>query len=348
MLITFASLLSLVVSAIAAPDVKTCWRNSTCDGLSEPAFTGPWDEYNFAPSSRFVTPRTLLSLPEGVEVRKYDANATIIQASSTGTVFDFGLEVGGIVSFDYSLSDSTTNASIGLAFTEAKDFIGRKSDNSNGGTGQDNALLFGLNGTLEGHYTMPDVSLRGGFRYLTIFLVADTGILVTIRNISLEISFQPTWSNLRAYQGYFYSSEELLDKIWYSGAYTLQTNSVPGNTGRANVQTNRVGWDNAAYIGPGDTVLLDGAKRDRWVWIGDMGVAVPSSFVSTGDMESTKNALRAIFDNQVSIPIRVLEKDINDYAKSVDGTLPKAGPPYLSKDSDSKYPKSLSTHSTDG
>lgn len=148
---------------------------------------------------------------------------------------------------------------------------------------------------------MPDTSLRGGFRYLTIFLVADADVCVTLTNVNLEISFQPTWSNLRAYQGYFYSSEELLDRIWYSGAYTLQTNSVPGSTGRANVQTNRTGWDNAAYIGPGDTVLLDGAKRDRWVWIGDMGVAVPSAFVSTGDMESTKNALRAIFDNQVRV-----------------------------------------------
>jgi hypothetical protein len=303
MFTNLAALLWLASAASATHDtqnVKGCWRNDTCDGLSEPSFTGPWDDYNYAPSSRFVAPQKLLTLPDGAAFESYDADGTVIKASSAGTVFDFGLEVGGIISFDYSLSGSPTNVSIGLAFTEAKDYIGRKSDNSNGGTGQDNALLFALNGTREGRYTMPDVSLRGGFRYLTIFLVGNADTSVTLRNVSLEISFQPTWPNLRAYQGYFYSSEELLHKIWYSGAYTLQTNSVPGNTGRANVQTNRTGWDNAAYIGPGDTVLLDGAKRDRWVWIGDMGVAVPSAFVSTGDMESTKNALRAIFDNQVS------------------------------------------------
>ncbi|KAF2621344.1 glycoside hydrolase family 78 protein [Macroventuria anomochaeta] len=320
MLTTFAALLLLVSAAIAALDVKACWRNSTCDGLSKPSFPGPWDAYNFAPSSRFVAPQTLLSLPNGAQIGKYNENATTIQATSEGYVFDFGLEVGGILSFDYSLSGNVTNATIGLAFTEAKDYIGRKSDNSNGGTGQDNALLWALNGRHDGHYVMPDASLRGGFRYLTIFLTTDPGAVVTIRNVNIEISFQPTWPNLRAYQGYFYSSEDLLDKIWYSGAYTLQTNSVPGTTGRANVQTNRVGWDNAAYIGPGDTVLLDGAKRDRWVWIGDMGTAVPAAFVSTGDMESTRNALRAIFDNQ-----------------SADGTLPKAGPPYLSKDSDTYH-----------
>ena len=305
MLTTPATLLFIFGIAIAASEAKACWRNSTCIGAIEPAFPGQWDLYNFAPSSRYLAPQTVLSLPNGVKIQKYAEDGTIIQATSHGTVVDFGTEVGGIISFDYSLSGNITNASAGLAFTEAKDYIGRKSDNSNGGTGQDNALLWAFNGTKEGHYVMPDVSLRGGFRYLTIFLVADPGAAITIRNINLEISFQPTWANLRAYQGYFYSDEDLLVKIWYSGAYTLQTNSVPGYTGRANVQTNRTGWDNAAYIGPGDTVLLDGAKRDRWVWIGDMGTAVPAAFVSTGDMESTKNALKAIFENQVSTIARV-------------------------------------------
>lgn len=299
----FPILLVLANAATAAKNVKACWRNSTCDSLLEPAFTGPWDKYNFAPSSRFVAPRTLLALPDGALVGDYDAEGITIGADSAGAVFDFGLEVGGIISFDYSLTAPITNGSIGLAFTEAKDYIGRKSDNSNGGTGQDNALVFALNGTQEGQLTMPDISLRGGFRYLTVFVIASADMCVLVRNVKLEISFQPTWPNLRAYQGYFYSSEELLSRIWYSGAYTLQTNSVPGSTGRANVRTNRTGWDNAAYIGPGETVLLDGAKRDRWVWIGDMGVAVPSAFVSTGDMDSTKNALRAILDNQVRLSV---------------------------------------------
>jgi hypothetical protein len=66
---------------------------------------------------------------------------------------------------------------------------------------------------------------------MTLFLVANSTTTVTISDISLEIGFMPTWSNLQAYQGYFHSSEELLNRIWYSGAYTLQTNSVPVNTG---------------------------------------------------------------------------------------------------------------------
>ena len=33
-----------------------------------------------------------------------------------------------------------------------------------------------------------------------------------------------------------------------------------------------VGWDNNATCGVGDVVLVDGAKRDRVIWPGDMGV----------------------------------------------------------------------------
>lgn len=152
---------------------------------------------------------------------------------------------------------------------------------------------------------MPDLSMRGGFRYLTVFLIT-TGIDVNveIEDVVLEISFQPTWANLRAYQGYFHCSDELLNKIWYAGAYTLQTNSVPVGTGRR-VPMLSNGWANDGVLGPGDTIIVDGAKRDRAVWPGDMGIAVPSAFVSTGDLESVKNALQVMYDYQVCLRFRL-------------------------------------------
>ncbi|KAF4893319.1 hypothetical protein CGCF415_v012735 [Colletotrichum fructicola] len=308
-----------VIAFFAPGSSAECWRTTTCDGPDSAAFPGDWDKYNYAPSSRNVTPKFILSLPSGEKISDFNSSV-VLSPDGEALVFDFGIEVGGIVTVDYELS-GYSNATLGLAFTEAKDYIGQKSDNSNGGTGQDGALTYNITSEGPGTYVMPDAKLRGGFRYLTVFLTnIQSNAALEIRNITLEISFQPTWSDLRAYQGYFHSSEELLNKIWYSGAYTLQTNSVPGKTGRVGTSTLKSGWQNDAYIGPGNTVLLDGAKRDRWVWIGDMGTAVPSAFVSTGDMESTKNALQAIYDNQGS-----------------DGTLPKAGPPYPSKDSDTYH-----------
>ena len=146
---------------------------------------------------------------------------------------------------------------------------------------------------------MPDKYLRCGFRYLTVFLVtADSGS-VQIDDLSLELAFKPTWSNLRAYQGYFHCNDELLNRIWYSGAYTLQTNEVPVTTGRV-AKGITSGWANNGTLGPGDTIIVDGAKRDRAVWPGDMGIAVPSAFVSLGDLESVKNALQIMYNTQVS------------------------------------------------
>jgi len=52
------------------------------------------------------------------------------------------------------------------------------------------------------------------------------------------------------------------------------------------------GWANNGTLGPGDTIIVVGARRDRAVWPGDMSIAVPSSFVSIGDLNSVKNALQ--------------------------------------------------------
>jgi hypothetical protein len=56
---------------------------------------------------------------------------------------------------------------------------------------------------------------------------------------------------------------------------------------------------NNGTLGPGDTIIVDGAKRDRAVWPGDMGIAVPSAFVSLGDLDSVKNALQIMYNTQV-------------------------------------------------
>lgn len=296
-MLRLVSALGLATTALAA----SCWRNSTCTGPSSASFPGPWESNIYSPSSRVIPPVSVLSL-SGHVVSEYSKHKRLtLTEDEPLIVLDFGVEVGGVVSLDYELSGADAT-SLGLSFTEAKDYIGPASDVSRGdegGKGGDGPLLTNLSSS--GHYTMPDANMRGGFRYLTLTLpspTADTTLSIT--NLQLELSFQPTWPDLRAYGGYFHSSDELLNKIWYSGAYTVQTNSAPGSAGRGSLEPEEDGWVNDAFITEAETVLLDGAKRDRWVWIGDMGVAVPSAFVGTGDLESTRNALLAIYDYQVS------------------------------------------------
>lgn len=216
---------SILFSLLAPVWAESCWRNTTCSGPLETAFPGTWESNIFAPSSRTVSPKSILSVTTGEVLSTYPGPSQLV-GNGSQLVFDFGTEVGGIVTIEYT---STGPGSIGLAFTEAKNWIGEWSDSSNAYLLlPDGAIYANFSSAGAGSYVMPDLSLRGGFRYLTTFLVTNGTSTVNITNVSLEIGFQPTWSNLRAYQGYFHSNDELLNRIWYSGAYTLQTNTVPG------------------------------------------------------------------------------------------------------------------------
>ncbi|CAG8020403.1 unnamed protein product [Penicillium salamii] len=310
LLFSFYSLFSLSFA-------DSCWRDTSCSGPTESAFNGPWEENIFAPASRTVRPAsTLLELKKNASTDSLYPYKASLHGNGSTIVFDFGLEVGGIVHLNYT---STGKASIGLAFTEAKTWIGEWSDSSSA-LYHDGALYANISSSGTGSYVMPDKYLRGGFRYLTVFLITDELVDVQIEDLSLEIAFKPTWSNLRAYQGYFHSSDELLNRIWYSGAYTLQTNEVPVNTGRVTKGITS-GWVNNGTLGPGDTIIVDGAKRDRAVWPGDMGIAVPSAFVSLGDLESVKNALQIMYTTQ----------------DNSTGAFDESGPPLSQKDSDTYH-----------
>jgi len=292
------SLLQLWLLIFGLATAQNCWRNTTCTGPADTAFPGPWEKNIYAPSSRTVRPQKILLGSNGESSYQQAPGKYILRGNGSQIIFDFGLEVGGIVTVDYTASGAGT---LGLAFTEAKNWIGEWSDSSNGAFKYgDGYLSQNVTQAGKGRYTMPDNKLRGGFRYMTVFLmaVANSSTSVDITDVSLEIGFQPTWSNLRAYKGYFHSNDELLNRIWYSGAYTIQTNAVPVNTGRQ-VPMVTSGWENDGILGPGDTIIVDGAKRDRAVWPGDMGIAVPSLFVSIGDLESVKNALQTMYNTQV-------------------------------------------------
>ncbi|KAF2973186.1 hypothetical protein GQX73_g414 [Xylaria multiplex] len=303
-----------VFSLVGGSWAVSCWRETPCTGPLEPAFPGDWDSYNYAPSSRSVKPKTVLS-SGALSSTVYDGSV-VLSAGIPRVVLDFGLEVGGITSLRYT-SDGA--AVIGLAWTEAKNWVGSDSDYSNGGSTPDGHLTLNITEPGSGTYEVPLEKLRGGFRYLTLSYSSSTGAVVNVSDVLIEIGFQPTWSNLRAYQGYFRSSDETLNKIWYAGAYTLQTNTVPIKTGRA-IPMVRNSWSNNGTLGNGSTIIVDGAKRDRAVWPGDMGVAVPSAFYSVGELESVANALQVMYDYQ-----------------NGDGSLPEAGPPLLQQDSDTYH-----------
>ena len=120
--------------------------------------------------------------------------------------------------------------------------------------------------------------------------------------------------------------DELLNRIWYAGAYTNQMCTIDPNFGDAlvyganvpgSISDLNVTWYSNETITNGSSALVDGAKRDRIVWAGgksdilycklecminetrvDMAIAVPGVVVSTNDVVSIENSLNSLFDIQ--------------------------------------------------
>ena len=296
--------LQVVKAILPAVLAHSCWRETVCEPRTA-SFSGPWDSYIHSPASRTVSPVRILSGNHTI-LSPYPGPANL-SANGSLIIFDFAQEVGGIITLNYT---ATGTGNMGLAFSEARNWTGEASDGSNGSyqPGGDGALFVLVSSTSNGSYTMPDVSLRGGFRYLSVFTTKNSTMVVKITAITLEIAYQPTWADLRAYGGYFYSNDDLINRIWYAGAYTLQTNAVPPNTAREYPLLVQ-GWKNDAFLGTnGSSIFVDGSKRDRATWSGDLGIALPSAFVSIGDFTSAKHALQLQYDLQVlsSSPSNIL------------------------------------------
>jgi hypothetical protein len=241
-----------------------------------------------------------------------NGQGTLIQSQGSYITLDFGKEVTGIATVTFSAA-SGAGESVGLAFSESTDFVGTNSDGSNSGINSgasgstDGAIFATTSGTGTTTYTMPTNKVRGGFRYLTLFM--NTAGWVHVSNVSVNFTAVPLMANPSAYPNYFYSNDDLINKIWYAGAYTVQTNIISPNQGRVYPLT--TGWDNSATISPGTSVLVDGARRDRTVWPGDLGISAATAYVSIDDTVSVKNAIQQMYDSQKS-----------------SGELPYGGPPF--------------------
>ncbi|KAG2816101.1 hypothetical protein PC129_g9120 [Phytophthora cactorum] len=213
---------------------------------------GSWNSYIQSPASRDVVPENIIETSGNVK-----------------------------------LSESNPGSQLGVAFSENKRYIGTTSDRATGPL---------VDGTLyapaepESTFTFGREFGRGGFRYLTVSTSPDATVEVT--GISTLFTAAPSTEDdkLREYSGYFYSDDDLLNRIWYAGA------SPPAIT---------AGWANNATIenvSVDAEVFVDGAKRDRTPWPGDYGVATLSKAVPlNGDnLLSVRNALESIIAMQAS------------------------------------------------
>ncbi|KAF7327050.1 Glycoside hydrolase family 78 protein [Mycena kentingensis (nom. inval.)] len=297
-------MLILIVSAMT---LHTLWLLAAsyialCAGVAP---KGLWDAFNYAPESRIARPASVRDVIGNVKdasglVKSPTSKATL-NGNGSYVVLDWGFEVGGVLSLSINAAEPTSQ--FALSFTESAEFISPVlSDNSCDAGRSDGVQLFHAP-LRTGLLTQTLAQQRGGFRFLTI--VSNDPAPLTISNISLDITFMPHWEDLRAYAGYFYAPDpgfhdvDFLTKLWYAGAYTVQTNTIDVNQARQSHPCPDTEWSNAANGGPVEgPILVDGAKRDRNIWPGDCGISSHTEHVALNDLLPTKNALRVMFSTQ--------------------------------------------------
>ncbi|PVH70331.1 glycoside hydrolase family 78 protein [Cadophora sp. DSE1049] len=277
-----------------------------------PVAATQYSEYILAPNYRSVSPPVLTGVRGPVE--NPDALLTDIH-NSHGVVFgpnssitlDFGINIGGTVDFRVS-GVSGAEEYVGFTFTESSMWISPYQCDSASSALYDSPLWFKV--PSKGQYTAEKERQRGGFRYMSIWH-NGTGS-VTVRDLHVNFTASPEMEDLRDYPGYFNSDSEKLNRVWYAGAYTNQLCSMDPAYGNA-LGIPGTDWYYNATVGHGTSVLIDGAKRDRLVWPGDIAISGPSIFVSTNSLDGTKNGIDSLFALQAP-----------------DGRLPWAGTPFTS------------------
>ncbi len=150
-------------------------------------------------------------------------------------------------------ADAPVSSTPGVAAGDDAGFLGA-------GVGSPRNSVFEVTGA--GTYITPANALQGGIRFHAVTLT--TPGTVTISKVGVESKF-PNYA-ADDYRGWFLSSDETLNDIWYTGAYTVDTNMVPA------------GAQNSSTF----PVILDGAKRDRRIWAGDLFNAGRSTYTAFG------------------------------------------------------------------
>ncbi|AWS43727.1 alpha-L-rhamnosidase C-terminal domain-containing protein [Streptosporangium sp. 'caverna'] len=260
----------------------------TGDSLAAALPTWPanpnWQSLVPGPSSDDVRPVRIVRTQGSV------TNAGVLAGQGTGSavltvapggqpaavVLDFGKEVGGTPYVTVSSSTPRTPATshtVRISTSEALGFL----TNSSSAFVNDNGSQINLTVTSAQKYTG---GLRGGFRFAAIELRTAGTISLT----AAGLNFKAYRAGPAQYQGWFMSSDDQLNRMWYAGAYTTQMNMVPAGVASCFTQP----------------VIFDGAKRDRAIWSGDLMITNPVAQLSLGtnSVPYVKGSINAITNLQ--------------------------------------------------
>ena len=179
-----------------------------------------------------------------------------ITVEGEGCLFlDFGEENAGWLEFDAKGLPAAKDVLMSISEYNEPDIL-------NSGTKTAPATKLPLPGGGQGYRLVLNPLLYEGVRFGWI-CVRNFTTAWTLTDIRLVVQAKP-----QSYVGSFSSSEALLDRVWYTGAYVVRANLGPANFG---------------------SILID--RGDRTVWAGDAHPAQAAALVAFGNYDFVNKSL---------------------------------------------------------
>jgi hypothetical protein len=248
---------------------------------------GGWREYVTTPSRRVVPAARVLG-PAGADalLRAGDGRRLRLEPGES-VVADFGDVVGG------HLRLATGGpATVRAAFSETLTYLGPGGDSL--GADENPGIAFGSATGIAHTVTAPaageveDRLIRGAFRYVR--LTADGGP-AELDAVAMRYTPLPgrDLDPERLYRGRFLSDDDELNRFFYASAHTFDLNLVaPQDLG-----VRGEGADVA-----GEEVIVDGPKRDRYLWAGDLYISGLIQATTFGDARPVLSTLAGFASRQ--------------------------------------------------
>lgn len=317
---------------------------SNSDGVPQDYTVDTWDGTTWQPAATvtgntdvqheipFTTPVTTTqvritvtkdqSTPQGEFTRINEVYPGLVAPDTPPSItLDFGKVVVGYPIVHFA-GASPGNPGVRLATSESTQYLTDRSDFSrsdfSGGPGTDQHAVPTGRSTWTDDKAGCDANgkvcadgLRG-FRYLRISLDAlpsdapDANAHGEVDISGVSLYFTAYLGTPNTYQGWFDSSDQQLNQYWYNASYT---NELVTDTFRPGEVEPR-GADSPTL--DGKVVLMDGAKRDRDPYVGDIAVSGRTDYLTHDVGAAARDVLADLADHQRSdgwIP----PASINDY-----------------------------------
>ena len=224
--------LALAAAALGRPAPATAGTGTARQVAAASAVTPwpsapDWQSYVEAPSGSNVCPAAIASTSGTVTGAQNlicggSGGATLTMTSGGATptiVLDYGKEVGGVPYFNVSAESGSPQLEAG--YSEGANYLSAGGDGATpwGEGDPSRADTY----TVTGAGTITNRFVQGGQRYEELTLTSPGTLTLSGAGLTYI-------ADRSAYQGYFDSSSDELNKIWYDSAYTAQIDSVPANS----------------------------------------------------------------------------------------------------------------------